>query len=197
MNKGIQTHTEASTGKEVTDDTERTINVVIRVVTENKPILIRKSSWCMVELTKREDVQVLLNQQVLFDPVKDRLVVFRKVTLKPTLDRVFEVRNIRKKKDLEDLEKHLLAEGHTIVSKSIDIDVWSSTMNDPVVWITLAPNTTWAIPTSITIEGKEQEIKEAQTCNICHADDHANRYCQWPKLYKSLLQKPGPKKFLH
>ena len=178
MNKGIKTHTETSTGKEVTDDTKRTINVVIRAVTENKPmkvILIRKSSWCMVELTKREDMQVLLNQQVLFEPVKDRLVVFRKVTLKPTLDRVFEVRNIRKKKDLEDLEKHLLAERHTIVSKSINTDVWSNTMNDPIVWITLAPNATWAIPTSITVEGKEQEIKEAQTCNICHADDHANR----------------------
>ena len=100
----------ATSGKEVTEDTKRTINVVIRVVTENKPenvVHIKKSSWCMVELMKREDMQVLLDQQVLFDPVKDRLVVFRKVALKPSLDRVFEVRNIRDRKSTRLNSSHI------------------------------------------------------------------------------------------
>ena len=63
-------------------------------------ILIRRSQWAVVELDRKRDVATILKQEVVFDPVKSTLIVFRHPSLRPSDERVFEIRNIKYKEDL-------------------------------------------------------------------------------------------------
>ena len=151
---------------------------------------IRRSSWCMVQLVHKKDVTDLLQQEIVYDPYKKILISFRTIACKPPVEKVFEIYNIDSKRSLFELEEALTAEGHVVTEKSVPSEVWKSTIDTPVVWKTKAPNPEWVIPKKIKLKKKTMSIKMAQTCNICHADDHSNRYCQWPKLFPDLLKKP-------
>lgn len=188
----MKQNTNEKLGKEVTKDTKRSINFAIKKLTGSTPaktVDIRKSSWCMVQLVDKVHVKKLLLQKVVYDPLKDILIVFRQVKCKPSVDRVFEVIDIEAKEDLVELETVLVTDGHRMVVKSISADTWRSTSDDPVVWKIEANDEKWIIPKTVKLSDKSQRIKLAQTCNFCHADDHSSWYCQWPKTFPNLLLK--------
>lgn len=56
---------------------------------------IQISQWAVVEVKRKRDVVKLLDQEVVFDPFKSILILFRTPALKPTEARVFEITNVK------------------------------------------------------------------------------------------------------
>ena len=151
---------------------------------------IRRSSWCMVQLVNKKDVTDLLRQEIVYDPYKKILISFRPIVCKPP-----------RRESFWDLQHQLKEKPHRTRggphSRRTCSDRKISTLRGvenyeryPVVWKMKAPNPEWVIPKKIKLKKKSVSIKMAQMCNICHADDHSNWYCQWPKLFPDLLKKP-------
>ena len=136
---------------------------------------------------RKRDAQKLLRQKVVFDPVKNILVVFREPKFEATNDRAFEIQNIKFKLDLQDLEEILLENGSQIISQTPPTNEWTPAFTGRVVWKTKAPSVHWKIPTKAnTKQQTSLTIRPAPVCGICHADDHPSLFCQWKAKYPKL-----------
>jgi len=79
----------------------------IEKITDKKPQElkpVRKSTRAVIQVTSKSDVKKLLGQQVVFNPIKSMLIVFRKPTMKATEEKVFEIKNVRNGIELENIK---------------------------------------------------------------------------------------------
>jgi hypothetical protein len=137
-----------------------------------------------VELDRKRDAEKLLKQEVVFDPVRSVLIVFRRPSMTPTNERVFEVTNVKYQQDLVDLELALVKEGAQVTLQSPTTNEWTSTYSGRVIWKMAAPTLSWKVPTKATSTLKTtMQIRPAPTCTICHSDDHHNLFCEWRAHY--------------
>ena len=148
---------------------------------------IQKSQWAVVEVKRKRDVAKLLDQEVVFDPFKSVLILFRTPALKPTEARVFEVTNVKFQEDLLDLQKSLVEAGALIIAQSPATNEWTSTYVERVIWKIKAPTSTWQTPSkAVTKQHTTLVIKNAPICAICQSDDHHSSKCEWKAILPSI-----------
>jgi hypothetical protein len=148
---------------------------------------IIKSPWVVVEVKRKRDVDNLVEQGAVYDPVKKILIVFRRPTFKATRDRVFEILNVKFKTDLEDIEKELINGKSRVVSMEPPKGEWSPLYEGRIIWKTEAPDTRWRIPVRMTTSlHTKVDIRQAPLCGLCHSDDHHSLTCQWRELFPHL-----------
>jgi hypothetical protein len=173
----------ATSGHDFTQESRRSIVFSINRLTGMDPVAVEpivKSQWAVVELGTKNDVKKLLKQEVVFDPTKAVLILFRKPLLKASDDRAFEIRNVKYKNDLVDLEHILTDGGSRIISQTPRTNDWTSTYTERIIWKTKAPSTSWQIPTKATTkQNTSLLIRPAPTCGICQSDDHNAVFCGW------------------
>jgi hypothetical protein len=146
---------------------------------------VPKSQWAMIEVAKKHFVQQFVEQKVVFDPVKSVLVLFRPFVPKPSLERVFKVRNVKYRMDPQELET--LLDKCEITSQVPLTKDWVSTYTGHVIWKATAPNTTWETPMRVcTDQHTVLQIKPPPSCAIYQADDHHMTTCEWPDFFPSV-----------
>jgi hypothetical protein len=170
---------------------------VIEKLTGERPYKINpiiKSPWAVIEMGRERDRKKLLKQQVVYDPMKNTLIVFRKPAFEASHERAFEIQNVKFMEDLQDLENALVENGSTIIKQSPPTGEWSSTYTGKIIWKTKAPSTSWKIPVKATSShGTQLTIRLAPVCGTCHADDHTSQFCEWKGLYKGVGSTRRPK----
>lgn len=99
----------AVTGRVATTDGLRTVKRTIKELRIPSPNVefIEASPWFLVTVSTKENVETLINQKAVYDPLKKALVVFRKIQMKPDLTRVFEIKDIKFPSDLIDLRNYM------------------------------------------------------------------------------------------
>ena len=141
---------------------------------------IIKSPWVVIEMDKKQNAEKLLKQAVVFDPAKRILVLFQRPLLRPSDERVFEIRNVKYREDLQDLEDALASGGLTITSQSPRTKKWLSTYTEQIIWKIKAPSTDWQTLTKATsTRFMLLTLHPAPICSICQLDEHHNRSCGW------------------
>lgn len=167
------------------------MNFVIEKLVKTRPVNIvpiARSPWAVVEMDSQRKAEALINQKVVYDPVKFCLIVFRKPAFEVTVNRAFQITNVKYKEDLLDLEKSMVDDGHTMVSQIPPTAEWTSTSTQKIIWRVIAPTNEWKIPTRAVCPTKRTllAIKLAPVCGICHDDDHPTVSCTWKILYEEL-----------
>lgn len=103
----------AASGLYVTQEVIRTMQLAIEKlgVTATDVDAIPDSPWVILTLESRDMIKTLVDQKAVFDPVKKRVIVFRKPQMRISKERVFEVKNVLKPNDLDELRTALIKEG--------------------------------------------------------------------------------------
>jgi hypothetical protein len=104
----------AATGNNTTTDIIRSISKAATLISgPNSVVLldhIQASPWLILTMKDKKDVKKLINQQAVYDPYKQILIVFRGITMRPTDTKIFEIRDVKYNEDLDEVRK-VLAEG--------------------------------------------------------------------------------------
>jgi hypothetical protein len=177
----------ASSGWEFTPESKRAMIFAIEMITTQKPVeveVVRKSAWAVVTMGDRSSVKMLLDQQVVFDPLRRALTTFRKPMMIPTERRVFEIKNVKARGELESLREILTGEGKVkIIEEVPPTGEWTTVFGGRIIWKVEASDVNWNRPNeAIVSNGNRLYFANAPTCDTCHSDDHHFSCCPWKTI---------------
>ena len=174
----------AVTGHTSTPDTRQLFGRAIEHLTTRSPrnyTPIPDSPWHVVDMHLKEDVELLLRQQVIMHQRRSfkRLIVFRRIIKTSNHERVVEVRNLRHQAEITEAKQQLSLEGVSVTVEDPAASEWQSDYRDRVVWRLKVPSPTWEVPTSIRLSQGHVRLSPAPLCDLCHSDDHHKSRCIW------------------
>jgi hypothetical protein len=136
---------------------------------------------------RKRDVDLLFDQEVVYDPVRSILIVFRQPQNKATAERAIEIANVKFRDDLLEVEEILKTAGSRIVSQSPSPKEWSSTYLERIIWKFVAPDAKWkSLLRIMTTKMMVLLLAPAPSYEFCHGDDHQTGNCEWKIKYPEL-----------
>lgn len=148
------------------------------------------SAWIIMQLKHTSDIEKLVAQQVVIEPVLKLLIVFRPILTTSNLNRVVQVKGVQFGQDLKELKEKLEAEGASVVEETPPSEQWTPTFSERVVWKLRAPYSTWAVPTIVPLTWgqlpRQCQLHFSPLCSLCHSDDHHRGVCGWEQVIRLL-----------
>jgi hypothetical protein len=174
----------AATGNETNPHALRLVREAIIKVAKQRPVNIVSipgSAWMIVEMEQKRSIAKMIEQGVVFNAERCCLVIFRKVNVVKGDIRMVEIKNVRGKNELIELEKVLKdEEGATVIEKTPAIDGWSVNYEERIIWKIKAKDNEWEMGTNINLPmGGRIIVTYAPICDICHSDGHHKSSCTW------------------